>query len=259
VTAFPPQFNLVAAILAVGLVVYSITVQPVLGRRRYRRLVHEVDRDPGALTRHSWGTLGFQWSKAAVVFLVLVLAPGVAPAHLGLAWPSGPAVPYALWMTGAVAVAIVVGGAHMRWRAKRGRRVLGQRGYRALLPRTAPERRLALAVAVTAGICEELLFRGLFIAVGLGIFELSIGATMIATIVVFGAVHLYQGWLGMLSTAAVGYVFSYLYLMTGSLLLPVIVHILVDLRALLVVPAPSEPAIPNGQPASDGREPAPLP
>jgi membrane protease YdiL (CAAX protease family) len=59
----------------------------------------------------------------------------------------------------------------------------------------------------------------------------------------FGWAHLYQGWTGVLATALLGGLFAWLYWATGSLLLPVLLHVLVDLRAMLVrVPATGAPA-----------------
>ena len=55
----------------------------------------------------------------------------------------------------------------------------------------------------------------------------------------FGLAHWYQGRLGVLATGAVGAVLTQLYLTTGSLLLPMVLHVLIDLRLLLDRPAPA--------------------
>jgi membrane protease YdiL (CAAX protease family) len=54
--------------------------------------------------------------------------------------------------------------------------------------------------------------------------------------IIFGLCHFYQGWQGVLGTTALGAVFAGLYVATGSLLFPVILHALVDLRILLIFP-----------------------
>jgi hypothetical protein len=64
----------------------------------------------------------------------------------------------------------------------------------------------------------------------------------LASAAVFGLGHLYQGWAGVLATAGAGYVFAAMYFATGSLLAPAVVHVLVDLRVLLLVPARAAPA-----------------
>nr|WP_240942262.1 CPBP family intramembrane glutamic endopeptidase [Planosporangium thailandense] len=107
-----------------------------------------------------------------------------------------------------------------------------------MLPRTRAERWHALAVAVGAGVSEELAFRGLLIATGVALFGVSPYVAAAALIVLFGVAHLYQGVGGMVGTALVGALLTGLYLASGSLLLPIVLHVVIDIRSLLLVPAP---------------------
>jgi membrane protease YdiL (CAAX protease family) len=52
--------------------------------------------------------------------------------------------------------------------------------------------------------------------------------------VAFGLAHAYQGVGGIVLTGVLGGVLAALYLSTGSLLLPVLLHAVIDLRFLLV-------------------------
>ncbi|MGA8271760.1 MAG: CPBP family intramembrane glutamic endopeptidase, partial [Candidatus Sulfotelmatobacter sp.] len=45
---------------------------------------------------------------------------------------------------------------------------------------------------------------------------------------------LYQGWKGILSTGLVGLILAGLYVLTGNLLVPMVVHATADLRAALI-------------------------
>ncbi|MFC7571937.1 CPBP family intramembrane glutamic endopeptidase [Klenkia terrae] len=120
----------------------------------------------------------------------------------------------------------------------------------ALLPRSAGERRLFAVVGATAGICEEWLYRGFFLAVVAAVVPgLASGWLVVVAAVAFGAAHAYQGLAGVLLTGVLGGVFAALYLQTGSLLLPVLLHAAVDLRFLLV---PSS-ALPPLRPARGAR------
>ncbi len=98
---------------------------------------------------------------------------------------------------------------------------------------------------MTAGICEELLFRGFFIwtlqpwltAWGAGIF----GA------VLFGFAHSYQGRSGAIRAGVGGVVMTAVYLVSGSLIPGIILHAIVDLGSgstawVALRDAPSEPA-----------------
>jgi len=59
--------------------------------------------------------------------------------------------------------------------------------------------------------------------------------------VVFGLGHAYQGVLGMVGAGLLGYVLAQLYATTGSLWMPIVAHVLLDLRVLLLVPRSPRP------------------
>jgi membrane protease YdiL (CAAX protease family) len=116
-----------------------------------------------------------------------------------------------------------------------------------MLPTNAAESRLFAAIALTAGICEEVLCRGfVFWYVGhwIGPWPTVVGAA-----IPFGIAHIYQGPKGAVRTAVIGVVIGSLYVATGSLLWPMIVHATIDLGAGMLgklfnrpMPAPASPA-----------------
>jgi membrane protease YdiL (CAAX protease family) len=57
---------------------------------------------------------------------------------------------------------------------------------------------------------------------------------VVVAAVAFGLAHAYQGVPGVVATGLLGGVMAAVYLQTGSLLLPVLLHTLIDLRFLLV-------------------------
>ena len=119
---------------------------------------------------------------------------------------------------------------------------------RALLPRVRGELKYGVGLGLSAGIFEELLFRLgipalIFGIIGLGPLSFAIAA------VIFGMLHLYQGPLGILFATLLGLVFAALYVLTGSIVAPIVLHALVDLRSLVLIPIavggvwrPAEPA-----------------
>ncbi|GHC93964.1 hypothetical protein GCM10007079_43960 [Nocardiopsis terrae] len=143
---------------------------------------------------------------------------------------------------------------------RRGRRASGHRGRRGsgrptslpepghqqylLLPRTRREQGLAAGMAVTGGVFGELLYRGLFITL-----VASMGAPLwsaaVLSILLFSAAHAYQGWWGLLSAGFSGTLFTVLYLGTGSLVVPVLVHVALNLRSVAFPPV-SEHRAPEG-------------
>lgn len=104
-----------------------------------------------------------------------------------------------------------------------------------IFPGSPSELRWFGALAATAGICEEVLFRGfLFLFFVNGPLHLSWTATLLLTSLLFGWNHLYQGVGGVLSSAVAGLGFGVAYLLTGDLLVPLLLHCAVDLQAILL-------------------------
>jgi len=105
----------------------------------------------------------------------------------------------------------------------------------ALMPRNGAETLWTMLLSINAGISEELFFRLLLpLLFGLAFGHVEVGFAL--AVVAFGLAHLYQGWIGVLATAFVGAVFTALYLWSGSLAVPVVLHVIIDLLGLVVRP-----------------------
>lgn len=98
-----------------------------------------------------------------------------------------------------------------------------------MMPHSARELRLFTALAITAGICEELLFRG-FMMWYLAHWTGEMQAALLSSLV-FGLGHAYQGPRGILLTGAIGVFMAGIYLLSGSLYLPMLIHAAVDITA----------------------------
>ncbi|MGC2333886.1 MAG: CPBP family intramembrane glutamic endopeptidase [Candidatus Acidiferrales bacterium] len=109
--------------------------------------------------------------------------------------------------------------------------------FSALLPSTSQERLLWVLVAVCAGICEEIVFRGWLLAALHGQLGLRGAALIIVASAIFGLAHVYQRATGVILTGVAGALFCGLYVTTGSLVVPILLHIVVDARFALL-PAP---------------------
>ena len=101
-----------------------------------------------------------------------------------------------------------------------------------IAPRSRSEAMLFLPVSLTAGIAEELLYRGYlfwFLVPASGLV-----VAVVASAAIFGLGHLYQGWRGTLSTAAVGLILGTLFAVSGSLWWVMVLHALIDLQYCIV-------------------------
>jgi membrane protease YdiL (CAAX protease family) len=101
-----------------------------------------------------------------------------------------------------------------------------------LSPRTRSELRWWIALSLSAGFCEEFIFRGYLIWA----FQLLFGSWGAAafSVVVFAMAHAYQGAKGILAVGVVGALFTLVVLMSGSLWPAIALHALVDISQGLV-------------------------
>jgi membrane protease YdiL (CAAX protease family) len=100
-----------------------------------------------------------------------------------------------------------------------------------MAPHTTDERQLFDYVSVTAGVCEELIYRGFVIAYMTTALGMSFLVAAILSSVIFGVAHSYQGVGGVLKTTAIGLVLALLYGLTGALWASIIVHAMVDITS----------------------------
>ena len=229
---------------------------------RYRRLKEEVaSGDPQARTRLYRETIIFEWVSAGLAVIALrfdwrTLNPNSLGLH-GSRLPQaltlsfnrdmllGMILPFAIGMIAMVVWAI--------WRKRRGGIAVpsasASRWHRlmpdfaALAPVTKHERLLWVLVALSAGICEEIVFRGWLLFSLHSVAGLQ-GTLLLATAAaLFGLGHAYQKITGVILTAFLGLVFCVIYVKTGSLVVPIVLHCLVDLKfAILPAPRPERTA-----------------
>jgi membrane protease YdiL (CAAX protease family) len=103
-------------------------------------------------------------------------------------------------------------------------------GVAAILPSRREDWPGFASLAITAGLCEELLFRG-FVTWWLSHFMPAWWMIVLAQGVLFGLAHAYQGPRGVFSTGAVGVFMGGVAWVSGSLWASMILHALIDLQA----------------------------
>jgi membrane protease YdiL (CAAX protease family) len=203
-------------------------VQPIYGYFEARR---EDARERAGLpfnrNRFYWQTALMEW-----VFLAALVAAWFVYARpfadLGFVRPGG----IGFW--GAVVVLVMGTGLLLfSWRAARlasaaekARQVESLGKLVRYAPHTRSEFHGFVGVSVTAGICEEIVYRG-FVLWYLGQL-MPLWAAVIASSIAFGLAHSYQGASGALRCGLIGLVFGILYVVTGSIWLPIVGHVLLD-------------------------------
>ncbi|HEV7660312.1 MAG TPA: CPBP family intramembrane glutamic endopeptidase [Allosphingosinicella sp.] len=118
----------------------------------------------------------------------------------------------------------------------------------AILPRDGRQLCWGLIVSVFAGVFEEIAYRGYLMAY-FGTWQGPWGA-LAASSLLFGLAHLYQGKWGVPVTALLGALFGWVYIETGSLLLPILLHAAVDISSMVtawIVLRAAPPSSPESQ------------
>jgi len=174
-------------------------------------------------------TIGFQWTIAAIVAW-RAWARGFTLHELGLV-ARAPLRTAILSAGGAILI-----GAFQWMNLRRvGRLPVRARGHlqavaERLLPQNTVERLPFFALAATAGICEEFLYRG-FAMAALRRSGLVAWETIVVSAVLFGLAHLYQGRSGLAGTLLLGAVFGTVRIAYDSLVPVILWHGTVDVVA----------------------------
>lgn len=217
-------------VLALGVLV------PWRGRERLRTLLALEESTPRDRIRLYLGTIAFQWMAVGVV-LWRSAARGLGPGDLGLSADPAGTIAVAS-VTGALAIGI------LQWlNLKRISRIPEAEGVRArlepmarrVLPQSRPELLPYLLLAVTAGVCEEILYRGFLIA-ALERAAFPVWAAVLASAALFGLAHLYQGRGGIIGTLLLGTVFSVVRIAYHSLVPVMVWHVTFDTVAGIAGP-----------------------
>jgi membrane protease YdiL (CAAX protease family) len=189
--------------------------------------------DPARGRSWLWAvTIGQQWALVAAG-VALWLSNDRSWTSLGLSVPDG----WRLWVPIGLVLLLVVYYARTAATVARSsrarasvRKQLGK--LTAMLPHTRPELDWFLGASLTAGFCEEFLFRGYFIwalAPWLGWW----GAAALS-VPIFASLHAYQGWKGALRTGVAAVLFTLVVAILGSLWPAIALHALVDVGAGII-------------------------
>ncbi|MGQ0765239.1 MAG: CPBP family intramembrane glutamic endopeptidase [Gemmatimonadota bacterium] len=218
--------GLVDHLIALTLVVLA----PLYAARTYKKLAAKLENaGPGARIPEYRGAIVRQWLACLTVAAVWI-GMSRSVSDLGLTFDGGTRRAVGVSITSAILLLLAfqwVTVLKLRGEALE-RAHLQLESVKALLPRTEAEYRTFQLLALTAGICEEVLYRGFLI----WYFGAFIGTwpAVIAAAAAFGIAHFYQGAGGVLKTALAGALTGALYVVSGSLLWPMIVHAAVDLH-----------------------------
>lgn len=204
-------------------------VLPWRGRARMKKLLAL----PCTTTMERLGlyasTIAFQWVAVAVVAW-RAWVNGLTASQLGLTIHERSRI-----LAASIIGALVI--AALQWLNLRrvGRLSVEARGSlqplaERILPQSTVELLPYLALAITAGLCEEFLYRGFAMAVLLHV-GLQAWAVVLLSSVLFGLAHSYQGRSGIVMTLVIGLILGTSRLAYGSVVPAIFWHSAVDVVA----------------------------
>lgn len=169
----------------------------------------------------------FMWLPT-LLLLALVAYSEVSATTLGLKWQGHLANWLGIGFVGAIAIYFLYSATSLSKNAElcdQYRQAAQSHDW--MLPTNKRELQWFTAgLSISAGVCEELLFRGFLI--GVMSHEVGVSASLVVSSLLFGICHLYQGWTNVLRTGVIGLVLGVIFILTESLWVVITLHALVD-------------------------------
>lgn len=211
---------------------FFLLVSPWLARWQYRHLQQQIAAGQIRAKVRRYRMVLLNQVAVVVVFGGLCLLGAIPLRALGLCAPRS----WTRSIAAALVFAVLFGLSAVLLRPKAvALRAKMQNRTGALLPESPEDMKWFAAISFGSGIAEELVYRGFwFYYLGTFLPQLGNIEKVLITALIFGVVHLYQGFWGMLGTGAAGVILGSLYVLTGSLLLPGLVHAMGNLRAVVI-------------------------
>ncbi len=212
-------------------------------RREYQRFKRYRSTQRRQAMFRKWLFESFGWFGGAAV-VVLVLVWGFVPGMLEQVetWPPMASFRQVMAESGLVsglvvggAIGLLVGVIALVFFGRNATDVPTIGDIHALLPRNRAELKFGWLLSINAGVVEELLFRLALPALIFGVFGNALLAVSVS-LVVFGLLHAYQGVGGVIGSFVLGVILMAVFLLTGNILWPILVHAVFDLRSLVLIP-----------------------
>lgn len=206
-----------------------LVLQPIHGAFEARYYVAQAKAGrPAERIRFYRQTAMMEWT-----FLMLLAAAwydfGRPIADLGFVMSTGPG----LWI-GVAACTALTGFLLYAWRRAKSASVDEKARYAEsfgnlvhFIPHTRRELHNFYGISITAGIVEEIVYRG-YVLWYLGQ-VMPLWAAVVVSSIAFGLGHIYQGPSGAFRAGLVGLAFAVLYVVSGSIWLPILAHALLDI------------------------------
>ncbi|OCA83025.1 hypothetical protein A8F94_17930 [Bacillus sp. FJAT-27225] len=224
------------------MIVFLLSYEPVYGYFDYQTFKRRVQTDQAVRISYYKKVMAGLWLPTLAILAAAVFGPLTA-GDIGLKWieintaPLGKGMTYAVIGMALLYILVLM----YYWAGykysekirtdiqKAKKKTLATTSFSDIMPVTKEDKKAWTLVSWTAGITEELIYRG-FLVFALG--QLFPGwplwLVLIAGSVLFGLAHTYQGYGNVIKTSLIGLFFALLYISLGSVIPLILLHFLID-------------------------------
>lgn len=229
------------------IIIFILLYEPIIGYFEYQKFKITVKEHPNVRSKYYLKIIIGLWIPTLAI-LLLVFFTELKLKDIGIAIPSidtgslGSVITYSIIIIAFLYLLIIMYycvGYHFSSKIRTKfiqtkESQLNTVGFSDIMPVTSKEKHIWNYVSLTAGITEEIIYRGFLIFSLSYLFpDFSIWLVLIFSSLLFGLAHTYQGFAGVIRTTIVGILFAGLYIGLGSILPIIILHFLIDYVAKL--------------------------
>ncbi|MGG7620722.1 CPBP family intramembrane glutamic endopeptidase [Bacillus coreaensis] len=221
---------------------FLVMYEPVYGYFDYQKFKSRVGQNPSERVKYYKKVMLGLWIPTVIILVVTAFGPlnfqdiGLKRININTS-TLGPWVTYGSFgLAGIYLVSLIyyLIGSKISIKMRNDIAELKKRehekiAFKDILPHSKEDKRVWTYVSWTAGITEEIIYRGFLIFALLQLFPgFPIWPVLVFSSLLFGLAHTYQGYLNVLKTSFFGLFFTILYIGLDSIVPLMILHFLID-------------------------------
>ena len=225
-----------------SLILFTLIYEPIVGYFGFQKFKERVALYSNARLQYYKNIMVGLWIPTIIIILIILLTD-LTFQDVGIALPTlntatlGPIITYTAFILAAIYFFLLlyyIVGYYFNENIRKKiieskKKQLNDISFGELLPVTKREKKVWSYVSLTAGVTEEIIYRGFLIFAIAYLFpNTSIWIVMLGASLLFGLAHTYQGFGNVIRTTIIGYFFSILYIGLGSILPIIVLHFLID-------------------------------
>ena len=230
------EFNFFLIIFIILIVILTI-FYPISGHYEIKKLKKSIaDGDNNKKIKFYHETIFWSWIPVILILLLLLIS-GISVDSIGIKWIHIDTSSLSKWVVYPVIgfyffyllyyiYLIIIFKSNKDSRAKAAKRIPN---FRWIFPITSKEKSAWSLLSISAGITEEIVYRGyLFYALAIVFPNLSLIHILFITVLIFGIGHIYLG-MEVIKATILGLIFGIFYIVFDSVIPVIIIHIVQDL------------------------------